>query len=222
MLKLWLCGGLAIAWGATAHAGAVVDLVVQGSGPFTVGETVDVSVVLTQEIEGTDRFLRGVVLDFARTDPAITLNSFAFEFSTVPASDGFYATFPALPRPGAAFTGLSANNERQWILRADGSPLPVGTLNLTLPMVPGEYVLDPLNAIDPNNPNQGALVSFGFGVLPGDPITEWTRANGNLSLGEASGGGKGGVGAFQINVVPEPATWLFVAVGLAAILRRRF
>ena len=207
MFKRGLSAVMVLAVASIANASAVVTL-----SPSTrtldldvdtdpAAYTFDVAVGVSQDPGGTDRLLRLAILDFTTSNSGISLNSFAFDFSSVPFGGALYAPFPDLPVPQAAYSSTSPQPLGQWVLPADGSTLTLGTLNITIPMAEGVYDLSALGPM--------SNIGYGFGVEVGDDIVE-------LIPGDGLGGG-----AATFTVVPEPATLAFLAIGGLAMLRRR-
>ena len=89
-----------------------------------------------------------------------------------------------------------------------GVPILLGTVDVTAQESESIRTLDIANAGEANI-NFGGSLKFGFGVEPGDPITDW-----RFNTGELSGG------TYDI-VTPEPATLALVVFGAIAGLRRR-
>jgi len=217
MVRSILSLGLVLAFASAANANTVVRLVPNIPQPmdgYDMGQSLSVSVFLDNQTASA-RFLRGVQLDFADTNPAIDLvDNFEFDFSTVPFLDAFYAVFSAVPKPAAVYSTPSFNMNGMFRLPASPDALRLGEIDLTLPMAPGDYTLDVLNR-DDTNQNNGAFITFGFGLTPADPVTLW-RADGTTPAGALTGGN------LVLTVVPEPASLSLLALGgLAAAWRRR-
>ncbi|MBI4718797.1 MAG: hypothetical protein HY763_13400 [Planctomycetes bacterium] len=173
----------------SAGSDIAIDLIPETAGPYACGELVRVDVYLRQTTIGPDRLMRLLQLDFEMTSPALDLSQnpdsdvdgsgpngicpdFQFALASFPQGGAFYSVFPELPRPALGFSGTVANTTRQLILHGDGTPLYLGFVNVRATQ-PGEYALDAATPGDPNDPSHyGALVSWGFGVLPGDDIVE--------------------------------------------------
>lgn len=78
---------------------------------------------------------------------------------------------------------LGQNTNAQRVLRADQTPLLIGTLFVQTPSTAGTYTLDLMNAGETNPDLGGADVRFGFGVnINGQALTSW-RAGSGLSGG---------------------------------------
>lgn len=67
------------------------------------------------------------------------------------------------------------------VLPNDGELL-IGTMNVTTPSGLNEGVIDLVNASNPNVPNSGANIVFGFGGA-GDPVTNWSAFDGQITGG---------------------------------------
>ncbi len=204
-----------LAAASVVHGGAVVNLVPDPLGPYDGGEIVKVGVNLVQEPGGADRFLRFAQLDFERSSEQLGfVGDFVFRPPTIctfiSCDWTTYAMFQGYPRPAAASVTGILDSESMWRLRADGMPTAIGSFEIRLPAVPGQYLLDAISPLDPDNDDLGALLIFGYGNLPGDDVTEWRPGSG------LSGG------RLVFTVVPEPAMAVLLAIGgLAAICRRR-
>jgi hypothetical protein len=225
---------------SAARAGVIIDLVPTEPGPYMPGERVEVELQLTQQPGGEDVYIRLLCFDFLRTDPALVLDeAFQFDYSAqaVCAQDPgqcgtLYAEFPELTPYGdwgivtsIAYIGLHQDSDTQIVLPAAGT-ISVGSIGVTLPTEPGEYLLDALNPTEPDL-DAGARLDFGFG-FPDDPIVSW-RA---YDLEAVAGGmflstGTARVG-FQFEyqpipgvMVPEPTTLGLVVAGVLAGLARR-
>ncbi|MBI4716177.1 MAG: hypothetical protein HY763_00055 [Planctomycetes bacterium] len=213
---------------STAGADVVVQLSATPSfdaalpaGSYHPVEWVRLDVSLAQTPGGALRLLRVIQLDFGQTDDLIEFYywcergddcppgpSFQFDVQGFPQGGTFYSIFPALPRPAMAFGGMVANATRQFNLRADGSPVYLGSVDVTLPHTPGAYTLDAVTPADPADSNLGGLVSYGFGVVPGDDIVE-------LRPGSGLSGGQ-----YTFVVVPEPATLAMLGPGMLFAVHR--
>lgn len=203
-----------------ANATATINLVPDNPGTYGAleydpGEVLNVSVMVdnpSQEIN-----LRLIQWDVSGSDSALTFNDTTgdfipnFVFTLNEFDNALYATFPTYPVVSAAYQGQSANPLFQFGVPAGGSAS-TGTINLTLPTAPGDYLLDIFNSGNTDN-NLGASLLFGFGVLPGDDITVW---RGDLLGDERLNGG-----SILLTVVPEPATLSLLALGAFAAIRRR-
>ena len=117
------------------------------------------------------------------------------------------------------YFGFTASDDLQVILR-QASPTLVGSLNVILPPVAGDYILDVLNA-DNADPNRGAQLWYGFGISS-DPEYVILRANtGGVVMSPDSGPGTDELGRVSFAVVPEPTALALLGVGAAFILQAR-
>lgn len=240
-----ICVAFAVA--PVAHAGAVIDLVPVEPGPYAPGQRVELNVSLTQEPRGEDIYLRLLQLDFADTDPALTLDEmFRFDYSgqavcvQIPALCGTsHAEFPVLTTPhnmsGDIFDGnlvaviyIGTRHSPYEQIRLPGlGAVTIGSIGVTLPTQSGVYLVDVLNA-DTERTSSGARIDFGFGTSPSDPITTWRtfdegqNAGGRFMAGRIAGAG------FQFEyspipgvITPEPASLALLALGGLMAIRRR-
>ena len=234
---------LVLSVGPVVHAGAVIDLIPTEPGPYMPGQRVEVQVHLSQEPGGRNVFLRMAQFDFADTDPALMLDHrFVFDYSAQnvctrnPGQCGTeHVEFPVLTPLGdgiglvvsTVFTGLARDPERQLRLPPQGA-ITVGSIGVTLPFHPGDYLLDVMNA-DQVSRNAGARLDFGFGPASGpDPhITwhayeDWAIAGGRFTANTTAGAG------FQFEydpipgvIIPEPTSLMLLILGGVPLLGRR-
>lgn len=227
-----------------AHAGAVIDLIPTEPGPYMPGQRVEVQVHLSQEPGGRNVFLRMAQFDFVDTDPALTLDQeFRFDYSAQNVCARHtgqcgtqHVEFPELTPFGGGiglvastvFIGLARDPERQLRLPAHGT-ITIGSIGVTLPSQPGDYLLDVMNA-DQVSRNAGARLDFGFGSPSGpDPHITWHAFDeGAIAGGRFMAGTTAGAGLqFEYDpipgvITPEPAGLMLLALGgMAALGRRR-
>jgi len=150
---------------ATSAAAQVeVQLVPDNPGPYAGGEAVTVEVIFQNR--GDDlRSVSTIQIDFTDSDPALNLAP-NFSFNIPPG--GVFQT--ALPVPEWTSSSPSAD----LIINA-GASLSVGTIDLTVPRIDGCYLLDVMNADEPD-PAFGATIVF-FGP------TTWRAFTGELTGG---------------------------------------
>ena len=91
---------------------------------------------------------------------------------------------------------LGEDADWQLPLPTDPSWLKIGTVEVTLPMADGDYLLDVMNA-DDVDPDMGAQLRWGFGPEgnPNDPVTAWRASAGEI---------EGGTLNFRVGVGKEP------------------
>lgn len=230
--------GAVLGLASVANAGIVVTLVPPGAGPYepTTPSALgpfNVDIFLSQEPPGDREGLRLVRFDTSDTDPAITLptlitwrytgvttipsNSAHAEFRTLPRADTVYqpnnypnrdANDPDLAGPD---TDLFPWNLNMMVLPASGTYRVATLVGVRLPAVPGIYLLDVMNSDAADQLNQGAQVTYGFGIDPNDPHTDLRATAGALTGGQ-----------FRFVVIPEPATLILLGLGgVAAAMSRR-
>jgi len=235
--RLTIC--VALAFSAVVYAGAVIDVIPTEPGPYEPGQSLTMDVFLTQNPGGSYIGLRGVRLAFSSTDPALQLDpQFVFDFSTVGDGGGTYVVGPQVPWPQTAYFGLDYPNgnpfdpfegpgwSSKMLVLAPGEPLHVGSFGVLLPSQPGNYVLDVLDAANPNE-NYRAWISFGFGEHNGHRVN-WGPENVDQLAGGTftalDGAGPGftfGYSPVAGTIVPEPATLLLLGLGTLGVLGLR-
>lgn len=204
---------VSVAVPSLAIAGARIDLRPTPPGPpFESFQTVRVDVFLvdTGNPQGDIHF-RGLFLDFS--DTSLTL-SFPGEGPPNPIppnqfhwndpEPGLGSEFLELPKPAWVFTAMFPLPELQ-ITLPDNGEVNIGHINVNLGPIPYDFVLDVVNADDPD-PLDGAIAVFGYGANPNDPLTEWRAFTGDLTGGRL--------------VVPEPSMALAALVACAGWLAR--
>ncbi len=242
MLKRGLDLCAAIAMTSVAYGGVVIEVLPQDAGPWDPGATVTMDVFLTQDAGGFDRGLRGIQFDFENSDPDLGLAEwFTFDYSSV-MFGAPYAEFNELPRASTVyFLGNYPNgnpfdpdaaiplpwNSFMLVLPEEGQ-FHIGWIDVTLPMAEGDYTLDVLNAPGyfgpPVNPDVGAWLRYGFGMVDGDPVTNWVPADPDEIAGGTFAFGRGGEFGYTSQpgaIVPEPASVVLLAIGVLAGMRRR-
>ena len=169
MIKRGLALSLVLGVASIAR-GEAVDIVPQSSanplnpaGTYDPGEPVTVDVNISQ-VGGSEHLLRLVQFNLTNTATEFSIDPIAWEAST-----GHYLDVnPAGGPPGVAAayyyevnTDLGPNPSAQLAMPAGGS-VKVATLNITMPSMPGSYLLDLMNAGEAD-PELHARVSYGFG-----------------------------------------------------------
>ena len=189
--------------GATVRGGMVLELVPHRPGPYEPAASVDVDVLLINH-EGRTVQPRLITLDFSVTDPNLIVPS-AFHFQLVPplVSDALYARFETMPKVDIVYTSTSPASGFL-IDISDGAAFTLGTINVVLPIDPGTYVLDAMNADSPDS-NSGARVDEGFE----------RRYTFSPIFDSLTGG------TLEMTVVPEPATVVLLTLGGVGLLAGR-
>ena len=186
---------MTLAMSSTAQAGAIVEVspLTPANGPggvgYLPGSIVEFQVGVSQN-KSSNTPIRDVQLDFAASNAALVflgpddfpvgnpdgILEFVFEFSTESAS-AMYDMFPGYPAAWIEYAGVGYIPGFMLEIPGAGTgSLILGTGQVELPMSPGTYILDALNAetIDPQN--EAAQIRFGFGG--DDPVTLWSAVPG--------------------------------------------
>ncbi len=197
---------LGIASVANAQGGAeIIGLATPDLPYYESGQeiTVEISAILT-EVPSNGQLvrLRGIQMDYQLSTDLDLPEAMDFGPEIYP----WYAVFPDLPIPAAVFVAVCFG------------PCPMIELTLYEPTALGwitfhatdtDGLLDYANG-DETDVNQGFALSFGFGVDPNDPITNWRFNTGELT------------GAQNVAIpVPEPGTLALLGFGVAVLLRGR-
>jgi len=239
---LWAICSLLMA-ATSVRAGLVVTLTPDvfppnPGGTYNPGQSLDLDVWLMSDIAldvrlmqfdhtssspelmlGSDRDIGRPVYDPTPENPFDGVPNFHFDYASL-ADPNSYTDFSNLsagaerkPWPAAAvFTDLEVRVGNMLGLQP-GVPFHAGTMPVTMPVAPGEYMLDLLNA-GTTDRNRGALLVFGG--LDGSPTTTWSSMDdGDVEINYAPGGGPA-----VFAVVPEPATLLLLAMGGVAAMER--
>ena len=194
---------------ANAGAAGAADVTLEASmaNPVAPGAALSFDIFATMtEVpsDGQVVALRGMQLDYSNTSGEIGLPA-EMDFSN---PGGIYAEFEDLPVPASVWPLPNADLIQFMVVLDLGVPILLGTVDVTAQESESIRTLDIANAGEANI-NFGGSLKFGFGVEPGDPITDW-----RFNTGELSGG------TYDI-VTPEPATLALVVFGAIAGLRRR-
>ncbi len=199
MLKPVVAVGWLLAVAVDARATVHIQVEPVERGPFTPGQKVSVEIRLVQTgDESKDQLLRLVQFDFsARSNDELEINLplthpeagiYGWDFSTTPhcmadEADCGLGHFVDDQWVGPGILGpdmlaiayyfvepnnLTSNSDAQLLLPASG-PLTIARLEVTLSRRTGTYTLDLVNAATADL-NRGAVVYYGFGVEPDDPV----------------------------------------------------
>lgn len=194
---------------ATVHAGASIELIPEQSGPYFGGETVEVGVFATSDL---DHRLRVLQLDFSASNSALLLGDrFAFDYR---GSDGvvvsmqiYYELSELHDEDGAVVAAtypLDVDLGPNFLIDlVPGVQVHLGDLDVTLPGAAGVYTLDAMNASEPD-PAVGAMFEYDF-----DTPTTWRAYSGELTGG-----------TYDFVIVPEPASCLLLSAAAFALRRR--
>jgi len=186
---------MTLAVSSTALAGAEVEIssLTPANGPggvgYLPGSIVEFQVSVSQD-ESRSTPVRIVRLDFTGSDPALVflgpddfptgspdgILEFVFDFSTLDTA-AMYNLFPGYPAASIEYTGVGyIPGFMLEIPEAGTGPLVLGTGQVELPMSPGTYTLDALNAAASDPLSHAAHIRFGFGGP--DPETAWSAVPG--------------------------------------------
>ncbi len=190
----------ASALAGTSHAAVSLSLVPEAPGPYSPGEAINIDVFLVNEGEGS-MDVRLLQVDFALTDPALEVGAFEFDFSSL-LTDIRYGDFSSGTVVNRTLTGGCP--VYGCVLQYDEGPNRMASLAVTLPTARGEYVLDLLNPLAPDN-NTGANFQWNWG-----PTQQAWSGDGTLTGGRMT-----------LTVIPEPATLLLLAIGAGVVCRTR-
>lgn len=205
MFKQGLVMGLVLCIASVANAGMTsLELVPATPGPYAQGDTVNVDIVL-HNMEGQDIELRLAQVDFADTDPALSVADFSVDLSSL-MGDFLYSSFPTDFAGGNTISNVTFSGTGTapgFILAVpNGGSLSLGSAVVTLPSADGTYTLDVSNLSAVDN-NSGARFDYGFAQR----VTLWPVGGGTVDL--------------QVGAIPEPATLALLGIGGIAMLRRR-
>ncbi len=171
---------LVLSIASIAHAGAVIELVPSTGGPYSFGQIITVDVILRNQ-EPAVRMLEVIQLDFSDSDPAIGFDAnFTFDYSSILLGSSFYAEFPALPVPSTVYISGTSDPNLQFMLPASGT-LHIGSIDVTIPMALGIYIMDVMNTDDPGV-NAGAQLAWE--PSGGGATTLWRSFTGELGGGQ--------------------------------------
>jgi hypothetical protein len=186
---------------SVVNAGMVeVELIPDNPGPYYGGESLTVDVWLHSQYE-YDVGLRSVQFDFTNTDSALTLApTFEFDYSSVPDDLNGYLESLELPVPWTYMWLDCYCPTLLMHLDAQGS-IPVGVLDVVLPMAPGVFTMDAMHA-DAAHPEDGAQVRIGFTI---GETGLWRATDGEVVGGQR-----------DFLIIPEPGTLTLVALALLA------
>lgn len=210
----------------SARAGMVVTIVPSSSGPYDIADPA--SLVLAVDIvvrldEPAEQSARVYSMQFAinESDPVLATNPM-LTHSNAYNGDIYFWDFSSIPNcrddpetcdQNYAFDDSFENDERvmivalltepQFLRIPQGGSRRVGLIEVTLPAIPGDYILDLMNADDPDS-MAGARATLFLGE------TRRYFANDGTMTG----------GRHVFTVVPDPATWSLLFLGTAFLTRK--
>jgi len=220
MTKELLAAAILLWSTSPAFAGATVNIRLTPTpiGPYEPGETIKVDVSWNQIGAGGDGTggqinLRLSQFDFRDSNDDLGLSNWKWVWdgqgacSLVAALCGnLHTTDSTLPIVSATYLGTQLDNLNQVIIPANGG-VRVGTIDVALPMTPGDYVLDARSAASAGgNPNQGARLDWDFNDHGGC----YSLGGQNCIFG----------GMTTLTVIPEPASILLLCLGGYWAIRR--
>ncbi|MGB2988205.1 MAG: hypothetical protein WBE26_20240 [Phycisphaerae bacterium] len=186
---------------SAAHAGAVVELVPDDPGPYYGGESLTVDVWLNSAVSFDAPLIR-VQFDFSDTSTGLLLDpTFVFDFSSLESDINAYGVYPELPVPWT-WNPLECVCPELFLHLGPDEPLHIGSVGVKLPTHPGLYVLDALNANDPDILHGAQIVT----TVPG----AWTAFDGDIT-------GK----PFGFVIVPEPGMLSLIVLGTLVVMCKR-
>lgn len=225
VIRLFLPVFLAIA--SLAHAGVVVTMVPTPAwDAYEPGQMIGVE-VFAQLDAGSPESIRVRLMRFdaGDSDPMMDLNTprthasaevgdtYFWDFSATPICQtqpdlcgGFHhrdGTFEEDHVVEMVHVGNFGPTPEYRITLLQSQPRRVGIMQVTLPSVPGAYLLDLLN-VDESDPLRGAELRYGYGI-PSEPGNTILRAE----RGEITGG------RYAFMIIPDPPTLSLLLVGTA-------